>query len=101
MLTQAAILPAAAPTKRGWLLNCRILKGSATRLPYPVARQVMTLKPVALIYIILRALVESDGADDVRPSGSISIAIRMVQWKAIEINFISQAVDSFGEVREK
>jgi hypothetical protein len=45
--------------------------------------------------------VESDGDDDVRPSGSISIAIRMVPWKAIAINFISQAVDSFGEVREK
>ncbi|OQU87389.1 hypothetical protein SORBI_3003G268650 [Sorghum bicolor] len=29
LLTQAAIPPAAAPTKSGrWLLNCRILKGS-------------------------------------------------------------------------
>ncbi|KAJ1284963.1 hypothetical protein BS78_03G244900 [Paspalum vaginatum] len=37
MLTQAAI-PAAAPTKSGcWLLNCRILKGSAAKLPYPLA----------------------------------------------------------------
>jgi len=36
LLTQAAI-PAAAPTRSGRLLNCRILKGSAAELPYPVA----------------------------------------------------------------
>jgi len=59
LLTQAAI-PAAAPTRSGRLLNCRILKGSAAEQPYPVApagNGLMSLLPVAFNY---RTLLERD-----------------------------------------